>query len=139
MKKLKYSAFSVLAIAVVLLGLNLIFAGQGNSAEVTLAWEKPEQNFRLVDGYNIYYAPEDEDLHQAAPVEINDPEITEATIGGLQEGTVYNFAATSFGEVDGAEKESEFSETISYQVPEDDNGDATEDDNGDSRFGCSVL
>lgn len=87
--------------------------------EVKLAWEKPDKNADIIDGYKIYYIKDYEDLDNAEVIEIP-ADKTSWTISGLEKESVYFFTAVSFkkfySEPDGCEViiESTFSETIKY-------------------------
>ncbi|HZF01296.1 MAG TPA: fibronectin type III domain-containing protein, partial [Methylomirabilota bacterium] len=77
------------------------------SSSVTLAWDpSPSQN---VAGYKIYYGTSSGSYITAVPV----ANLTNVTIRGLNGGTTYYFAATSY---DSTGAESDFSPEISDNV-----------------------
>jgi hypothetical protein len=78
------------------------------AGHVTLAWE-PSSDTNVV-GYNIYYGV----ASHTYPNMINVGNVTNTTISGLVGGTVYYFAVTAY---DGFGDESDFSDEISYLVP----------------------
>src|SRR6056297_190404 len=82
------------------------------AADVTLSWTQPDDT--RVAGYNIYYGESGTDFQSGPDQSIEPATQTSCSISGLKEGKTYNFAATS---VDGNGNESDFSETIAYEVP----------------------
>ena len=115
------------------------------SAEVTLAWDLPEDD-RVV-GIRIYYGEADTDFTSAPQITIYGIDQTRVRIGDLEEAVLYAFAATSF---DAFERESEFSEILLYRIPEagqPNDGDPVaddeewfedEDDSGGGGGGCFI-
>ncbi len=93
--------------------LSLLIPTGTRSAEVTLAWDPPEDD-RVV-GYQIYYGEAGTDFTIAPKITIYDPDTTRSRISDLEKGAVYAFAATSF---DDFERESDFSEILLYRIPE---------------------
>ena len=101
------------------------------SADVTLRWTRPDDE--RVIGYNIYYGETGSDFKSTVDETIKPASTTKCVITGLTEGQSYDFAATSF-DADG--NESDFSETITYEVPlpsaaVDDDGDGFTENEGD--------
>lgn len=90
------------------------FAGLtlAHAAEVTLTWQPPNQH---VDGYRIYYSESGQNLHSGNVCQVTPMEVTSCIIGGLDPGKTYFFAASCFL----GTMESGLSETVQYQVPED--------------------
>jgi hypothetical protein len=86
-----------------------------HAAEVTLSWENP--NDSRITGYKIYYGQTGTDYTFSPKVTVNDPNQKSFLISGLTGGTEYIFAATSF---DDHGNESNFSEPITFTVPEQD-------------------
>src|SRR6056297_4120338 len=104
-----------------------LLCGDGGS-DVTLSWTKPDDS--RVTGYNIYYGESGTDFKTTSDVTINSADTTSCTISGLEEGKIYDFAATSF-DADG--NESDFSETLTYEIYVSETTSSTDDtdDDGD--------
>src|SRR6056297_1332740 len=98
----------------------------GYSAEVTLSWDKPADS-RVV-GYNVYTTATGTNFSSTPDQTVNSADTTSCTISGLTEGQTYDFAATSF---DSDANESDFSETISYEVTSTGSSTDDTDDDGD--------
>lgn len=103
------------------------------AADVTLSWQKPDDD-RVV-GYNIYCGISGTDI-TSNPVEtIYSADQTSCLLLGLTDGQLYDFSATSL-DADG--NESDFSEIISHQTSStvspddiDDDGDGFTETQGD--------
>jgi hypothetical protein len=78
------------------------------TGHVALAWQPSSDT--NVTGYNVYYGV----VSHVYPNMINVGNVTNATISGLVGGTIYYFAVTAY---DGFGDESDFSDEISYLVP----------------------
>lgn len=85
------------------------------SAQVNLSWDCP--NDSRVTGYKIYYGRSGTDYKNLPKVTVSDPNQSGCLISDLIQGYEYVFAATSF---DDKGNESDFSNTISYTVPDQD-------------------
>ena len=105
----KYQRLSIILTIVTFVVVAFIPAVQ--AAEVTLSWTKPDDS--RVIGYNIYCGISGTDFKSNPVQVINSPDQCSCLILNLEEGQSYNFAATSF---DADDNESDFSETIGYQV-----------------------
>lgn len=92
----------------------LFLCSTAQAAEVVLSWERPDHG--ELDGYNIYYGPAGSDFKSFPKITINYADQTQCTIPDLEPGETYVFAATSFGT---RGNESDFSDEITYQVPEE--------------------
>lgn len=89
------------------MALTLLVANAASS--VTLAWDaspSPE-----VTGYKIYYGPSSRNYTNV----INVGNVLMATVTNLSTGATYFFAATAY---DGGGLESDFSNEVSYTVPQ---------------------
>jgi len=113
--------------------LLFLLSATANSADVTLSWSRPGDS--RVTGYKIYYGPTGTNFKSRADQTIEPASQTSCTISGLEEGQTYDFAATSF---DANNNESDFSETIQYRVPSqqdpddiDNDGDGYTENEGD--------
>jgi hypothetical protein len=95
-----------------LLVLLAVFPAIGHSAEVTLAWDRPDDS--KVIGYHIYSALSGSSYPDLPNKVINDPSQTNCTLSGLTEGEIYGFVATSF---DDSGNESVYSNEVFYSVP----------------------
>lgn len=100
----------VLIVCIVLIGVSFPYTASSN--QVNLAWDKPDDS-RVV-GYNLYVGLSGIGYAQQPYEIINDPLKTNCTITGLQEGAIYEIAATSF---DSKGDESIFSNELYYSVP----------------------
>jgi len=99
------SFFLLLVVCIVSLGS---VAGS-QAAEITVAWD-PNTEATLA-GYKLYYGTASRTYTSVIPI---DKTTTSATVGGLQEGTTYYFAATAY---DTTGNESDFSsELVSYGI-----------------------
>lgn len=78
------------------------------SAEVTLGWEANSESD--LEGYKIHYGNITRDYN----TKIDVGNRTSFTIGGLEDGKEYYFAATAY---DTAGNESPYSNEVSYDVP----------------------
>lgn len=99
-----------LLLASIVVGFTLSFAHITNAAEksVVLAWDpSPDAS---VTGYKIHYGTASGNYPKVQQV----GNVTTTTISGLQEGSVYYFAATAYA-ADGLE--SDFSNEVRYDVP----------------------
>ena len=107
------------AFSLCILALSLFFIPQiALSASATLAWEQEPASD--LAGFKLYYAPSGEDYTSEPQKVIHDPDQRECTVTNLIPGRIYAFAATSF---DVNEQESDFSEVIYYNVPEEQDSD----------------
>ena len=103
------------------------------SSQVTLTWEKPDDN--RVAGYSLYCGISGTDFKAMSYETINSPDTVSYIFSDLEEGFEYSFAATSF---DSDGNESDFSETINYFIGSpsgsdvDDDGDCYTENEGDS-------
>lgn len=96
------------------------------AAEVTLTWTAPDDS-RVV-GYNIYCGESGTEITTSPVQSVDSADQTSCLISGLEEGQMYDFAATSR---DGNGNESDFSETVSYKVASDTVAPEDIDDDGD--------
>ncbi len=94
--------------------LALIFAPPVQAEDVVLTWDRPDDS--RVTGYKIFYGPADTNFKSIAKEEIDTPEQTYCEIFNLDEGQTYAFAAKSLDQYD---NESDFSEVLYYDVPEE--------------------
>lgn len=106
MKKFKYAFFWVV-ITTFLFGL--LICKISDAAQATLSW-KPNSETDL-EGYRVYYGEATRDY----VISIKMPKsLTKYTIGGLEPGKTYYFAATAH---DNNQNESGYSNEVSYTVP----------------------
>ena len=110
------------ASALLFAALLVFFPVQAFPAEVTLAWDRPDDS--KVIGYHIYSAPSGSNYPDLPNKVINDPSQTNCTLTGLTEGEIYGFVATSF---DDSGIESVYSNEVFYNVPVT----STQDSDGD--------
>lgn len=102
-----------------ILAFALIFtSGNAFTATVTLTWE--QESTQELAGFKIYYAPSGDDYTSEPKKILHDPDLRACTLSNLTPGRIYAFSATSF-DVNG--DESDFSEVIYYNVPEEEDSD----------------
>jgi hypothetical protein len=97
---------TILSLMVIFLSVNTLHA-----ADITLSWDKP--NDSRVIGYKIYCGISGTNFKSTPVQTINSVNQTSCLISNLEEGRMYDFAATSF---DSDNNESAFSETINYLI-----------------------
>ena len=121
------------ACSLCILALCLLFIpSSALSASATLAWEQePAENLA---GFKLYYAPSGQGFTSTPQKIIHDPDQRKCTLSNLTPGRIYAFAATSF-DVNG--QESDFSEVIYYNVPEEEDadGDGLSDEEETATYG----
>ena len=78
------------------------------AAEVTLEWDKPNDNW--VVGFNIYCGKSETDFKSTLCATVNSPDTNTCIISNLERGYEYSFTAKSFG---GDSNESDFSNIVS--------------------------
>lgn len=123
--RVRFSTRIMVCMALFLFGVALT----AHSAEVTLYWDKPDDD--RIAGYKVYYGKSGEEYKNAAKQTVNDTDQNNCDITGLEPGEVYAFSATS---VDGDGNESDFSEELFFNVSEtsaDDGGSGDSDGSGD--------
>ncbi|MEN8691881.1 MAG: fibronectin type III domain-containing protein, partial [Desulfobacterales bacterium] len=87
-----------------------LYAGNAESADVTLAWDGVSQSGVSVTGYRVYYSTGDSsDFTQGCEVTT-----TSCTVSKLDDGRTYHFVATAYN----GYGESEPSDSVSYTVPD---------------------
>jgi hypothetical protein len=89
----------------------IFFANNLHAADVTLSWDKPDDS--RVIGYKIYCGISGTNFKSTPVQTISSVNQTSCLIPNLEEGQMYDFAATSF---DSDNNESAFSETINYSI-----------------------
>jgi hypothetical protein len=124
--QLRFSAKSILTFLVILLSWPCAV----HSAQITLAWEKP--NDARVTGYKIFAGKAGTDFKATPNTTIYSADQTSCSISNLEEGQLYSFCAKSF---DANGLESDFSETVNHLVISandiDDDGDGYTENQGD--------
>ena len=113
MFKQKQFRASHILLALVVLMLWALLPAAAFSAEISLAWDKPADSD--ISGYRVYFGQSGTDYKDSPYTEVDSPSQTSAVISGLEEGVTYAFAATS---IDGYGQESDFSEALTYTLPE---------------------
>jgi len=97
---------TILSVMVIFFSVNTLHA-----ADITLSWDKP--NDSRVIGYKIYCGISGTNFKSTPVQTINSANQTSCLISNLEEGRMYDFAATSF---DSDNNESAFSETVNYLI-----------------------
>jgi len=87
-----------------------LYAGNVDSAEVTLAWDGNLQPGVTVTGYRVYYGT-DGDSYPSKGCEVAN---TTCKVSGLVDGETYYFVATAYNNYG----ESGYSDPVSYTVPD---------------------
>jgi hypothetical protein len=87
-----------------------LYAGNVDSAEVTLAWDGNSQPGVTVTGYRVYYGT-DGDSYPSKGCEVAN---TTCKVSGLVDGETYYFVATAYNSYG----ESGYSDPVSYTVPD---------------------
>ncbi|MEN8756854.1 MAG: fibronectin type III domain-containing protein, partial [Desulfobacterales bacterium] len=87
-----------------------LYAGNAESADVTLAWDGVSQSGVSVTGYRVYYRTDSSTgLTKGCEVKT-----TNCTVSNLADGETYHFVATAYNSYG----ESEPSDPVSYTVPD---------------------
>ncbi|MDP4858345.1 MAG: fibronectin type III domain-containing protein, partial [Desulfobacterales bacterium] len=87
-----------------------LYAGNAESADVTLAWDGVSQSGVSLTGYRVYYRTDSSTgLTKGCEVET-----TNCTVSNLADGETYHFVATAYNSYG----ESEPSDPVSYTVPD---------------------
>jgi len=87
-----------------------LYAGNADSADVTLAWDGVSQTGVTVNGYRVYYSTDSSSgLTKGCEVAS-----TSCKVSGLDDGKTYHFVATAYNSYG----ESEPSDPVSYTVPD---------------------
>ena len=87
-----------------------LYAGNAESAEVTLAWDGNSQPGVIVTGYRVYYGT-DGDSYPSKGCEVAN---TTCKVSDLVDGETYYFVATAYNSYG----ESGYSDPVSYTVPD---------------------
>lgn len=104
----------------------------GHSADVTLAWDQPQESSPIA-GYQIYYGNPGNDYTSSPMITIESADQTRCEVTGLAPGVSYGFVATSYNDKG---DESPFSEEFVYTVPDaDSDGDGLTDTDETERYG----
>ena len=130
MNILFYEKSQRLLLGVFAVGIILITAIPLYAAQVTLAWEKPNDD--RITGYRVYCGISGTNFKSSPVQTVNSSDTTSCTITNLEEGIEYSFAATSF---DNNGNESTFTDTINYTTNSignaDNDGDGYSSNQGD--------
>jgi Fibronectin type III domain len=87
-----------------------LYAGNADSADVTLAWEGVSQSGVSVTGYRVYYGTQN-GSYPTMGCQVND---TSCTVKELEDGQTYHFVARAYNSYG----ESGNSDPVSYTVPD---------------------
>jgi hypothetical protein len=87
-----------------------LYAGNADSADVTLAWDGVSQSGVSVTGYRVYYSTDS----SSGLTKGYEGASTSCTVTDLAEGETYHFFATAYNSYG----ESEPSDSVSYTVPD---------------------
>ncbi|MGA9536106.1 MAG: fibronectin type III domain-containing protein, partial [Desulfobacterales bacterium] len=87
-----------------------LYAGNADSADVTLAWDGVSQTGVTVDGYRVFYGTDGQNY----PTEGCDVTSTSCTVTELEDGQTYHFVARAYNSYG----ESGDSDPVSYTVPD---------------------
>ncbi len=87
-----------------------LYAGNADSADVTLAWDGVSQSGVSLTGYRVYYRT-DSSSNLTKGCQVSS---TSCTVSDLADGETYHFFATAYNSYG----ESEPSDPVSYTVPD---------------------
>jgi hypothetical protein len=111
MPRLRFKIFQPIILkTVTFLMLAFLYAGNVDSAEVTLAWDGNSQPGVTVTGYRVYYGT-DGDSYPSKGCEVAN---TTCKVSDLVDGETYYFVATAYNSYG----ESGYSDPVSYTLPD---------------------
>ncbi len=101
-------------ISIYIFAICLAMAVSANAADVTLAWDANSESY--LGGYRVHYGT----TSKTYTTTLNVQNVTQYTIPDLEEGVMYFFAVTAYGNTgtweDGSKVESDYSDEIAYTI-----------------------
>ncbi len=93
-------------ISIYIFAICLAMAVSVQAADVTLAWDANSESY--LEGYRVHYGT----TSKTYTTTIDAQNVTQYTVPDLEEGTMYFFAVTAYGN----EAESDYSDEIAYTI-----------------------